>query len=515
MGYCRFARPKLHAALLMFGLWGCISAVAAPATIADLQDAMRNGQTSSERLVAEALAAIARHRSLNAFISVDDQGALQRARQLDRMRAQGQILGPLHGIPIAVKDNIHVAGLPNTAGTPLLESFVPIADAPAVARLKEAGAIVLGKTNMHELAFGITSNNAAFGPVGNARNGKFIAGGSSGGTAVAIASGMAIAGLGTDTGGSSRIPAALNGIAGFRPTTGRYPSAGLTRISHTRDTVGPMAGRVTDLALLDGLMAATGPMAESESLLPTVSLEGVRLGVPREHFFANLETAIGAAMQDLLARLEAAGADLVHADLHQVSELNHQVSLPTVLFESGPLLEDYLSAHRPGMNLSDLARAIASPDVRDLIAQVAAHSISESAYRQAIDIYRPRLRAAYANHFNTHRVEAIVFPTTVLTARPIREATDTVELNGAPVPTFATYIQNTDPGSNAGVPGLSIPLAMAKPGMPAGVEIDGPEHSDRRLLGIGAAIERLIRSRGATPGSNQLLNQGDNHADSP
>lgn len=452
---------------------------------------MRHGRISSEQLVGEALSAIARRKFLNAYISVDTQGALERARRLDRRRDRGDRLGPLHGIPIAVKDNIHVAGLPNTAGTPLLGAFIPPADAPAVARLTAAGAVVLGKTNMHELAYGITSDNAAYGTVRNAVDQDFIAGGSSGGTAVAIASGLAIAGLGTDTGGSSRIPAALNGVAGFRPTGGRYPSAGLMRISHTRDTVGPMARTVADLALLDRLLAGSGePLA-------AIDLRGIRLGVPLEHFYENLEPAVGNAMQALLARLASAGAELVHADLSNVGKLNENTGFPIVMFESGPLLSNYLARYLPTVSLREFADSIASPDVRDIIAGVVSEEVSEATYRQAIEHYRPALRDAYATYFRTHRVEAMVFPTTPLTARRIGETSASVELNGKSVPTFATYIRNTDPGSNANVPGLSIPLAMAEGSMPAGVEVDGPEGSDRRLLAIGAAIERLLQAQGA------------------
>ena len=490
MDLSKFVRSNLHATIPMFGSWNSVSVASSPASIADLQNATRRGQISSEQLVQQALSAVARQEFLNAYISLDAQGALERARHLDRLRERGHILGPLHGVPIAVKDNIHVAGLPNTAGTPLLKAFVPLEDAPAVARLKAAGAIVLGKTNMHELAYGITSNNTAYGQVRNALDENFIAGGSSGGTAVAIASGMAIAGLGTDTGGSSRVPAALNGIAGFRPTTGRYPSVGLTRISHTRDTVGPMARTVADVAVIDRLIAA-----DSEPLA-ALDLRGIRLGVPREYFFANLEPVVSTAMQNLLALLTAAGANLEHADLNGIGELNEGTSLPIVMFESGPLLSDYLATHLPDVSLRDLADSIASPDVRDIIARVAREEISESSYRQAVDYYRPKLRAAYATCFKTHQVEAILFPTTPLTATRIEETTATVSLNGAWVPTFATYIRNTDPGSNANVPGLSIPLAVADGGMPIGVEIDGPEGSDRRLLAIGAAIERLIQAPG-------------------
>ena len=474
-------------ALLTLGAQLPRSAVTPDTTVYTYQQMMGEGTISSEQLTETALNEIERQSNLNAFISVDAVGALAQARRLDQQRSRAQVPGPLHGIPIAVKDNVHVAGMPNTAGTPLLESFVPDEDAPVVARLKAAGAIVVGKTNLHELAFGITSMNEAYGFVGNACDPDFIPGGSSGGTAVAVAAGMAVAGLGTDTGGSSRIPAALNGIVGFRPTVGRYPAEGLTRISSTRDTVGPMARSVADIAVLDAVMA------DESTELSEADLAGLRLGVPRDYFYDGLETLVGERIEALLSDLRDAGVILVEEDLADIAVLTEAARLPVVPFEAGILLRDYLAEFVPGQTLETLADSIASPDVRTMFASVVGGNVSESVYRQAIDFDRPRLKEAYANYFAEHRVEAILFPTTPLTARRIADIGDTVELNGEQVPTFATYVRNTDPGSNAGIPGLSIPLAAAVDEMPAGVEIDGPEGSDRRLLAIGAAIESLIR----------------------
>ena len=474
-------------ALLILGAQLPLSSVTPDTSVYTYQQMMAEGTTSSEQLTATALDEIERRSNLNAFISVDAVGALAQARRLDQLRNQAQVLGPLHGIPIAVKDNIHVADMPNTAGTPLLESFVPDEDAPVVARLKAAGAIVVGKTNLHELAFGITSMNEAFGTVGNACDPDFMAGGSSGGTAVAVAAGMAVAGLGTDTGGSARIPAGLNGIVGFRPTVGRYPAAGLTRISSTRDTVGPMARSVVDVAVLDAVMA-------DESMdLPEAALRGLRLGVPRGYFHDGLEPLIVERIEALLSDLRDAGVVLVEEDLADIAALTEAASFPVVLFEAGVLLREYLAEFVPAQTLETLADSIASPDVRSLFAGVVNGAVSESVYRQAIDFDRPRLKEAYANYFARHRVEAILFPTTPLTARRIADVGETVELNGEQVPTFATYVRNTDPGSTAGIPGLSIPLPAAVDEMPAGVEIDGPEGSDRRLLAIGTAIQSLVQ----------------------
>ena len=475
-------------AVAYIALSGCqaTSPAEKASSITELQAQLQRGDITSVDAVTESLKAIHGDQANNAFITVDNHGALATARKLDEKREAGEALGPLHGIPIAVKDNIHVAELPNTAGTPALRRFVPQQDSGVVERLRKAGAIVIGKTNMHELALGITSNNTAFGAVGNAHNKDYFAGGSSGGTATAIGSGAVLAGLGTDTGGSSRIPAALNGIVGFRPTVGRYPSDGLTLISHTRDTVGPMATTVADAALLDQVLSGDTLQADA------VDLQDVRLGVPRSLFYQNLQSDIKVDVDSFLNDLAAAGVTLVDVDITKVGELNAKVGFPVVIYEAKQLLESYLATHLPNVTLRELINAAESPDVRILLDGVVNGAVSEAQYREAIDTFRPQLQQAYDDCFDKHRIDAIIFPTTPLSARPIEGTVESVELNGAEVPTFATYIQNTDPGSNAGIPGLSIPLSTDDNGLPFGIEIDGPSGSDRRLLSIGLAIESFI-----------------------
>ena len=457
-------------------------------TVAELQQKLAAGEVSSIQLVERSLAAIERQSSLNTFITVDASGARSKAKQLDELRTQGHLLGPLHGIPIAVKDNIHVAGMPNTAGTPALKSFVPSQDAAVIARLKAAGAIIIGKNNMHELAFGITSDNRAFGAVGNAHNAEYIAGGSSGGTAVSIATGMVTLGVGTDTGGSSRIPAALNGIAGFRPSSGRYPVEGMTRISNTRDTAGPMAHSIADIKVLDAVLSGEASSTQ------TVALSGLRLGVAKAYFYQNLEPAVAEQTELFLQALQRAGVEIVEVDIDGLAELNEKVGFPLVIYESRQLLINYLTEYLPGTSLTELVEKIASPDVMSVMGAVQSAAITELEYRAALTEYRPQLQRAYQQYFRTNKLDGMIYPTTPLTARPIANSIDTVELNGKQVPTFASYIHNTDPSSNAGIPGLTLPLAMATNGMPIGIEIDGPEGSDQRLLEIGAAVETLLHN---------------------
>ncbi|MCH8303468.1 MAG: indoleacetamide hydrolase [Proteobacteria bacterium] len=479
--------------LSILAIYACTPEVETPATpipahptATELLVMMEAGETSSAKIVAELLRRAGEAETLNAFITIDAEGARARAEELDRLRAQGRILGPLHGLPLVAKDNIHVAGLPNTAGTPGLREFTPDADSAVVAALLDAGALVIGKTNMHELAFGITSDNAAFGAVANPFDTTTFAGGSSGGTASAIAAGLAPAGLGTDTGGSIRIPAALTGTVGFRPSNGRYPSSGVTPISHTRDTIGLIAWNVADLILLDEVIEPQG------AAVPSLAAVEIRLGVPRTYYYANLDEQSARIIDDALIRLADAGVTLIEVDPEGIGPLVAQSGFPIALYEAVHDLSDYLDAFGTGVTLAELAAATASPDVHGIFAGITGEGqVSEEAYTAAMKI-REDLRRVFRDFFSAHDLDAIVFPTTLLPARPIENSMQTVELNGAQVPTFATYIHNTEPGSIAALPGISLPVGWTAGGLPVGIAIDGPENSDRQLLAVAAILEQIF-----------------------
>lgn len=422
--------------------------------------------------------------NLNAFITIDEEGALRAARRIDESEGEK---GPLHGVLLAIKDNIHVAGLPNTAGTPALKNFVPTEDNPVIARLKEAGAIVLGKANMHELAFGITSDNTAFGPVRNPANPMTFAGGSSGGTAAAVAAGIVEAGLGTDTGGSVRIPPALTGVAGFRPSSGRYPTGAVTPVSDTRDTIGPIAANIAMLAKLDAVISG-------EALdLPRINLDGLRLGIDRAYFYSGLDPHVEQCTNNALERLQSAGVELVDAEVPELADLLARSGFPIALFEAVRDLTTYLAKYDTGLSLADLVAGVASPDVQTVFAGATtpATAIPEETYQQAL-LALTRLQQLYALYFEQNQLAGMVFPTTKLPARPIKGSVKTVDLNGGKVPTFPSYIHNTDPASIAGIPGLSLPISSGCDGLPVGLEIDGPAGSDREVLGIALAIEELF-----------------------
>src|ERR1700738_1941843 len=466
-------------------------------------DAVRNGEQTAEALAEALLARCAPASPLNAFISLEADRLRAAARAADQRRQRGERLGPLHGVPLALKDNIDTADFPTTGGTPALAAHRPKRNAPIVQHLLDAGAIVLGKTNLQELAFGPTNNNAAFGPARNPYDPTRIPGGSSGGSAAAVAARLAPAALGTDTGGANsapavaarlapaavgtnpggsiRVPAALCGITSMRPTTLRWSQAGIIPLSHTRDTAGPMARHVADCVLLDGVI--TGGPTE----VTPAPLKGLRLGLPRGYFWENLDAELAAILEAALARLRAAGVVLVEGDVANVAALDAAAGFPIMLYETVIELERYLAEHETGLDFASLMAQVKSPSVRQALASLlGADAVSEASYREALPKHRPALHETYRRCFRERGVAAMVFPTTPLPAAKIGEDY-TVMLNGVPVSTLSTFIRNLPPGSAAGIPGLSLPAGMTKAGLPVGMAIDAPEKSDHQLLAIGLA----------------------------
>ncbi|MFI4973840.1 MAG: indoleacetamide hydrolase [Caulobacterales bacterium] len=451
--------------------------------------AMRAGEFTAEAYADALLARCAAGQSLNAFITLSPDRVREAARAADRLRAAGGALGALHGLPIPVKDSVNTKDLRTTAGTAALRDFHPAADATAVARLRAAGASVLGKTNLHELSFGWTSNNLAFGAVHNPYDPARIPGGSSGGTAAAVAARMAPLGVAEDTQGSIRVPAALCGVCGFRPTTGRYPTEGTAPITPLFDQIGPHARVVSDLALFDAVM--TGDARPIEP----VPLRGLRLGLVRGYYFAGLDEQVEQAMDAVLGRLRAAGVVLVEAEAPGLADLVSQVTGPVQIHDAAAALTAYLKASGAPVSFDQLMAQV-SPDVKAIFERFvvpgAPFAVSDTAYAAARDVHRPAMQRLFADYFSQHGVAAILFPATMTRATVIGQA-DTVTIAGAEVP-FATAIaRNIAPGSTAGLPGLILPAGLTREGrLPVGLELDGPAGSDRHLLGVGLAIEAAL-----------------------
>ena len=453
----------------------------------DAVAAMSGGQITALSYAEALLARCAERSDLNAFITLDPDAVRAAARAADARQAAGEVLGPLHGLPVPVKDSINTADLPTTAGTAALKDFHPLADASVVARLRAAGAIVLGKTNLHELSFGWTSSNMFYGPVRNPWDVSRIAGGSSGGTAAAVAVGMAPLGVAEDTQGSIRVPAALCGIAGFRPTTDRYPNDGCAPITRLFDQVGPHARHVADLALFDAVI--TG----DHSPLIVPELTGLRLGVAREYYFSGLDPAVAAVVENVLQRLADAGVQIIEADVPGLSGLIEIITMPIQAHDVVPALTDWLKLSGASISFDEMLVDV-SPDVLAVFKLIALpgapHAVSDDAYRAARDVHLPMLRTLLKDWFEAHRIDAMLLPATMVAAVPIG-ADSTVRIGEADV-AFSTVVgRNISPGSTAGLPGLVLPAGLAD-GLPVAIELDGPAGMDRKLLGIGLAIEALL-----------------------
>ena len=433
----------------------------------------RIAASSAAAVVADSIEAARGIAGLGAFIALAD-----RADTGD---------GPLAGVPLAVKDNLDTRDFPTTGGTPALAGSRPDRDQHAVGRLRAAGAAVIGKTNLHELALGITSNNAAFGPVRNPHDPSRSAGGSSGGSAVAVATGVAPIALGTDTGGSVRIPAAHCGVVGFRPTVGRWGSDRCVPISHTRDTAGILATSVADAALVDELVTGEPAAARPERRL--------RIGIPRVGFHTDLHPEVAACAERTLARLADAGVELVEVEVAGAHELDAACGLAIVFVEILRDIPAYL-ATLPGperdLTFADVLARVASPDVRGGLEVAASGAFTEEAYRQALAT-RDRLRDAYAAalHHDAGRLDALLYPTVPLPAPPVGDD-DTTELNGQQVPTFLTSIRNTGPGSTAGMPSISLPAGRTGTGLPIGMSLEALPGEDAALLAVARQVESAL-----------------------
>lgn len=459
---------------------------------AEVVTGIKRGDITAEKYANALLDRCKALKTLNAFISIDENAVLEAARNVDRARSLGRELGGLSGLPIAVKDSIATTALPTTVGTRSLRDFRPEADAAVWQRLSQAGAILLGKTNLHELSLGWTSANQVFGPVRNPYDPSRIPGGSSGGTGTAVAARMAPVGLGADTNGSIRIPAAFCGIAGLRPTHGRYPGAGVMPLAPTLDTVGPMARKVADLCLLDSAITGEAPVTTP------ADLRSIRIGISREHYFSDLDSGVQRALEDAMARLRQAGVTIVEAEIPNLATLVGGANVPIIYYEARRSIARFLSDQHAPVDFAQLVAQL-SPEIKkqvdEWVVEGAPREVPEQAYRDAIQKHRPALQAAWRDYFGEHRLNAVLSPVVRMPAPPIPQPPTSpgfdVEIGGKLVPARIAFARNIAPSSTAGLPSIVIPGGMSS-GLPVGIELDGPIGTDRDLLALGLAVEHVL-----------------------
>lgn len=447
--------------------------------------AMAAGVLTSEQYVGLLLRRIENHPQLNAFIHLDAAQALAAAQATDEARAMGIDLGPLHGLPMIIKDSINTDNMPTTAGTPALDGFQPPENAPVVQALLDAGAVILGKTNLHELSAGYTTTNFFSGATRNPYDFSRIPGGSSGGNGAALAARFAPLAIGEDTAGSTRVPAALTGTMGFRPSTGRYPSEGIVPLAPTLDTPGPMGRTVMDLALADSVI--TGDFTP----LQNIPLDGLRIGIPRAHFRELLDPSVEMAFSRLLDRLSGHGAVLVEADLPLVGETTIQASLVLNLYEVVPAVTEYLNEYGAGITVLDLAAMVASPDVAFLLNLALADVVSEADYLAVLNGLLPALQLTYFDYFASNQLDLLLYPTVPIPAPEVGQ--QTVQLGGVEINVFDAYFGLAHYTPLVGAPTLSLPLGQLPGGLPVGgVDIAGLPGDDRQVLAIGQAVTKVL-----------------------
>jgi indoleacetamide hydrolase len=455
-------------------------------TAVDAVAAMRSGDLRAEDYSRALLDRAKAHEGLNAFRALDEEMVLESARSADRKRASGAALGRLHGLPIPVKDSINTRALPTTNGTRALMDFRPKDDAAILEPLFAQGAFLMGKTGLHELSYGHTGNNPAFGPTRNPYDASRVPGGSSGGSAAAVAAGIAPLAVGEDTFGSIRIPAAFCGIAGFRPSTGRYPGAGVMPITPRWDTGGPLARCVADLILFDGVV--TG----DESPAAPRSLHGVRIGLA-EYFLSQLHTDVARVTAKALERLQSAGAVLVAADVPEEIRVGSDLTRTIHLYETAANMSAFLAEQAAGVSFEDVVAQL-GPDLqplfRDRIVPGAPHAVTKAAYEAAV-MQLDALREAIRRYFAGHGVAVLAFPAARIPAPPIGEDQE-VEILGEKLPLRAAVGRNIGQGSCAGMPCLVLPAGLSPGGLPIGMEFDALPGTDRDLLALGLSFEQAL-----------------------
>lgn len=450
--------------------------------------ALRDRKISCVELITERLRRIGElDAQVNSFLTLTADLALEAARVADAELAAGHDRGPLHGIPIAHKDLFATRGIRTTAGSLIYKDWVPDHDAAVVSQLALAGCISLGKLNLHELAYGVTSQNEHFGGVKNPWNVGRIPGGSSGGSAVAVALGFVFCGTGTDTGGSIRIPASYCGVAGIKPTYGRVSMFGCLPLAHSLDHMGPLARTVRDCALLLNAMAGydeRDPVSVSvpvsvpvsmtaEDFLPPegpVSLEGLRVGIPKNFYFDRADSEVVAAVHAMAKVAQSAGATLVEVVVPDVLALNQatlMVQLPESTHSIDPLGEH---AHLLGQAVK--------PNVER------GRSVTALEYLNALTTIE-HFRDEFAELFT--RCDLLFTPTTPITAPEIGAAT--VMINGVEEDTRLATTRLMRGANALGLPAMSIPSGFSSTGMPMGLQIMGPEWSEARVLRAAAAVE--------------------------
>lgn len=450
-------------------------------TLAEAARLVRERKLSPVELVEASLARIRQHDGvLRSFITVFEEQAMQVARAAELLSGAGHELGPLQGIPIALKDNVAVRGTRTTAGSKVLADWLPESDATVATRLRQAGAVFIGKTNMHEFAWGGTSANPHYGAVRNPWDTTRFPAGSSGGSAVAVAARFCFGAIGTDTGGSIRLPSAVNGIVGLRPTYGRVSNHGVVPLAWSMDTVGPMARTVEDCALMFGAIAGFDPKDAGSAQRATddclKDMAGgcrhLRIGVVPGYFFEHLQAPVHDAVEEALATFVDMGAQLVDVDIRNI---HGNISAQLTIESAEPSTYHQRNLRERPQDYGD--------DVRTLLE--AGELLLATQYLQA-QRYRALLRAEFLEAFRN--VDVFVCPSLPFAATRLGETTVEI-VPGQPEDMLSAIMQFTGVASLTGLPSLNVPCGFDPDGLPIGMQLIGRPFAEATLLRAGHAFQ--------------------------
>ena len=450
-------------------------------TLKQASERVRRREISPVDLTEACLARIERHdRAVNAFITLTRDQALATAREMAAEIAQGRWRGPLHGVPIALKDNIDTAGILTTAASGVFQDRVPPEDAEVVGRLKAAGAVLLGKLNLHEFALGGTSAVTYYGPVRNPWNLERVAGGSSGGSAAAIAADFCFGTLGTDTGGSIRIPASLCGIVGLKPTYGRVSTRGVVPMAWTLDHVGPMCKTVEDAALMLSAIAGHDPLDPTSVEAPVpdytraigMDTSRLRVGIARTPFFENLNPEVAKAVEAAIDVLRPLTARVV------------DVEVPPPVNVADVWNPEIYAYHQPWITKTPELYQSATRNLIQAAGNANAATYARS--RRQVDVLRGEIRRV----FDT--VDVLVTPTQRGVAQPISppQAAPAGGRGSGPAPAGAGGLVNTAAFDVYGLPTISVPCGFSSAGLPIGLQISANHFDEPTVLAVAHAYER-------------------------
>jgi aspartyl-tRNA(Asn)/glutamyl-tRNA(Gln) amidotransferase subunit A len=448
-------------------------------TIGEAAAALRGRQVSSAELTSAALDRIARlNPELNAFLTVTADSALARARAADAELSAGHDLGPLHGIPVALKDLFLTRGVRTTCGSKIYEDFIPGHDAAVVERLNAAGAVLVGKLNMHELAYGITSANPHFGAVRNPWDATRSPGGSSGGSGAAVATDLVYCAMGSDTGGSIRIPAAFCGTVGLKPTFGRVSRFGAFPLGYSLDHMGPLTRSVRDAGIVLNAIAGRDPRDPTTSRRPVAdyvpeqgcAIRGVRIGVPENYYFDRLDPEVDAAVRSAIARAASLGAVIKPVRVPDIDAMN-AVSRVILLAEAASVVEPHLGK-----------RDQFGGDVLALFDQGRLLPATDYVNAQRL---RRRMRAEFDRLWSD--VDCLATPATPNVAPRIKETT--VRLGGRDEDVRLATTRLVRAINLLGLPAVSLPCGLNSTGLPIGLQLIAEGFEEALLLRCGAALE--------------------------